>query len=133
MAVEFREAFPIILTDDLARLTTFYRERLGFTETYRSPTDDGEPEFVVLSLGGAQFAFGRAEGPGLHGRRRGPDAGNRLEVCVYTDDVDAAVAELSAAGSPVLYEPTDQPWGERAAYVADPDGNPILILTPTRP
>jgi lactoylglutathione lyase len=51
-------------------------------------------------------------------------------VCVYTDDVDEAVTDLRRVGVPVLFEPTDQPGNERAAYVADPDGNPILIVTP---
>jgi lactoylglutathione lyase len=29
----------------------------------------------------------------------------------------------------VLFAPADQPWGERMAYVADPDGNPVMICT----
>jgi lactoylglutathione lyase len=27
----------------------------------------------------------------------------------------------------VLQEPSDQPWNERMAYVADPDGNAVMI------
>jgi lactoylglutathione lyase len=46
---------------------------------------------------------------------------------VYTDDVDEAVADLRDRGYEVLLEPVDQPWGERMAYVADPDGNPVMI------
>ncbi|RKR90867.1 lactoylglutathione lyase [Micromonospora pisi] len=131
MSVAFRGPFPIILSDDLVRLTAFYRERLGFTESYRFPeSSSGSPEFVVLALDSMQFAFGRADGNGLHGLPRGADNGRRIEVCVYTDDVDEAVAELRLAGVPVLFEPTDQPWHERAAYVADPDGNPVLIVAP---
>ena len=131
MPVTFRDPFPIILSDDLARLTAFYRDLLGFTESYRFPDEqDGEPEFVVLNLGAAQFAFGKAGDTGLHGIPRGSDNGRRIEVCVYTDDVDQAVEDLRGAGVPVLFEPTDQPWDERAAYVADPDGNPILIVAP---
>ncbi|WP_326560271.1 VOC family protein [Micromonospora sp. NBC_01796] len=131
MAVAFRDPFPIILSDDPARLTAFYRERLGFTESYRFPPEqDSEPEFVVLTLGGAQFAFGRADDTGLHGIPRGADNGRRTEVCLYTDDVDRAVEDLRTVGVPVLFEPADQPWRERAAYVADPDGNPILIVAP---
>jgi lactoylglutathione lyase len=38
-----------------------------------------------------------------------------------------AVAQLRTAGHAVLYEPANQPWGERMAYVADPDGNPVMI------
>jgi lactoylglutathione lyase len=46
---------------------------------------------------------------------------------VYTDGVDAAVADLRDRGYEVLLEPVDQPWGERMAYVADPDGNPVMV------
>ena len=131
MPAIFSDPFPILLTDDVARVTAFYRELLGFTEAYRfPPAAEGEPEFVVLALGTAQFGFGSAGGSNLHGRPRAAGAGNRVEVCVYADDVDAAVADLRAAGVEVLFEPTDQPWGERAAYVADPDGNPVLIVAP---
>lgn len=126
----FRDPFPIILTDELASITAFYRDLLGFTETYRFPAVPDEPVFVVLRLGAASFGFSRADDPSLHGRTRGSDAGNRIEVCVYADDVDDAVAELRRAGVPVLFGPADQPWGERAGYVEDPDGNPVLIVAP---
>jgi tRNA-Thr(GGU) m(6)t(6)A37 methyltransferase TsaA len=138
--VRFRDPFPILLSDDLPRLLAFYRERLGFVEAYRFPPAAGDgsgpeadPEFAVLRLGAAQFGFGQAGGAALHGRPRGADTGNRVEVCVYVDDgpaVDRAVHELRTTGAPVLYDPVDKPWGERAAYVADPDGNPILIVGP---
>jgi len=43
------------------------------------------------------------------------------EVVLWTDDVDAAVATLSAQGVPVLTL--------RAAWLADPDGNPVQLVT----
>ena len=42
----------------------------------------------------------------------------------------ALTTELRAAGVPVLLEPADQPWGERLAYVEDPEGNPVMICAP---
>ena len=30
---------------------------------------------------------------------------------------------------PVLLDPADQPWGERLAYVEDPEGNPVMLYT----
>ena len=27
----------------------------------------------------------------------------------------------------VLAEPADQPWGDRMAYVEDPQGNPVML------
>jgi lactoylglutathione lyase len=55
-----------------------------------------------------------------------------FELFVYVDDVDAQVEELRRDGVGVLREPEDMFWGERVAYVADPDGNPIaLAATPS--
>jgi lactoylglutathione lyase len=56
----------------------------------------------------------------LHGKPLRPVSGHRFELCVYSDDVDAAVAELCDAGVTVLVELADQPWAERLAYVEDP-------------
>jgi lactoylglutathione lyase len=37
---------------------------------------------------------------------------------------------MRAAGVTVLNEAEDMPWGERVAFVADPDGNPISLAAP---
>jgi lactoylglutathione lyase len=53
---------------------------------------------------------------------------------VYVDDVDEAVAQLRGADGRVLKEPEDMFWGERVAWVADPDGNPVaLAVAPGAP
>jgi lactoylglutathione lyase len=46
---------------------------------------------------------------------------------VYVPDVDAAVEDLRQRQGTILREPADMPWGERVAYVADPDGNPVAL------
>ncbi len=46
------------------------------------------------------------------------------------DEVDALVAELSAAGVPVQQTPYDAFWGARYAIVSDPDGNGVGIMSP---
>jgi uncharacterized glyoxalase superfamily protein PhnB len=45
----------------------------------------------------------------------------------YVDDVDSLVQDLRAEGATVLRGPADMPWGERAAAIADPDGNPVSL------
>jgi lactoylglutathione lyase len=52
-------------------------------------------------------------------------------LCVYTDDCDAAVETLRSAGTPIVEEPADQPWGERMARVTDPAGHQIVIVART--
>jgi uncharacterized glyoxalase superfamily protein PhnB len=51
----------------------------------------------------------------------------RFEMFVYVDDVDEVVAQLRGVDGRVLKEPQDMFWGERVAYVADPDGNPVAL------
>lgn len=118
----FTEAFPILTTRDLSRLSDFYQRVLGFTETYRFSAE-GVPEYVGLELGGS-YQLGIAEDGAVS---TSPD--QRLDLCVYADDCDAAVAHLRAHGAKITSEPADMPWGERAARAEDPDGNRLLILS----
>jgi lactoylglutathione lyase len=124
----FTEAFPILTTRDLPRLLGFYQGLLGFTETYRFPTE-GRPAYVGLQLGSpaCQLGIGEEADPD-------PPAGaaQRFDLCVYAEDCDAAVAHLRAHGVKIIEEPADMPWGERAARVADPDGNRLLVLSRLR-
>ncbi|WP_437516648.1 VOC family protein [Sorangium sp. So ce1099] len=128
MSGAVRRLFPMLSTEDMDRAVGFYRDLLGGTETYRFP--EGEPPvFLALRLGESEVGLGAigASAP-LHGQPQRPAQGHRIELCVYVDDVDATVERLRAAGVPILVEPVDQAWGERVAYVADPDGN-LLMLT----
>ncbi|TDD37418.1 glyoxalase/bleomycin resistance/dioxygenase family protein [Actinomadura sp. KC06] len=125
----FRSAFPMLACDDLQRSLEFYRDALGFQETYRFE-DGGTATFVALRLGdGSSIGLGVVPdgGAGIHGLPQRPISGRFFELCVYCDDVDSSVGELAALGHPVLMPPADTPWGERIAYVADPDGHPVMV------
>ena len=126
----FSTAFPIVYCDDLPRSLRFYRDLLGFRVTFSHP-EQGEPGFVALQLGeGAELALADVRDPEavhLHGKAVRPASGHGFELCVYADDVDDAVTALRAAGVPVLAEPADQSWGDRMAYVEDPQGNPVML------
>jgi lactoylglutathione lyase len=134
--MSFSTAFPVVYCDDLARTLTFYRDRLGFRVTFAHP-ETGEPGFVALQLGeGAELALADVSDPRavhLHGKAVRPADGHGFELCVYADDVDVAVEALRAAGVPVLAEPADQPWGDRMAYVEDPEGNPVMLCAELTP
>jgi lactoylglutathione lyase len=120
---KYFDTFPLIYTGDLAEAVRFYRDLLGFEETFRFP-DVGEPRFVALDgIGLVATTEGQI---GLHGWPVGPRSGG-FELCVYTDDVDAAIEELRSHGVLVLAEPADQVWHERMAFVADPDDHPVMI------
>jgi predicted enzyme related to lactoylglutathione lyase len=55
--------------------------------------------------------------------------GRWIEIVLWTGDVDAAVNALVAVGAPLLSPAHDFLDGKlRAAWVADPEGNPIQLV-----
>jgi lactoylglutathione lyase len=120
-----RRLFPMLSVADLAASIAFYRDLLGGAEVYRFPED--EPVFMAFRLGESEIGIGTLSEAPLHGRSQRPATGHRVELCVYVEDVDEAVAAARAARVEVVLEPADQPWGERIAYVVDPDGNLVML------
>jgi lactoylglutathione lyase len=49
---------------------------------------------------------------------------------VYGEDLDTILTELRPGGTKVLREPADMPWGERLAFVSDPEGNVVTLAVP---
>jgi lactoylglutathione lyase len=80
-----------------------------------------QPAYVGLDLGASHL------GIGLETNGVADSHARNIGLWMYTDDCDATVERLRAAGAPITEEPTDQPWGERVARVLDPDGNELSI------
>ena len=55
-----------------------------------------------------------------------------FELGFKVDDCDAAFAELVAAHAPPVVAPTTRPWGQRTAYIRDPDANLVEIAQDLR-
>ena len=124
-------AFPVFYARDVEATARFYRDLVGFTELFRMP-EDGEPGYVGLILGDSRLGLVDASWPGeTIGIAVG--AGPRAELFVYVDDVDAAAARAPEVGGKLLRPPGDMPWGERVAYVEDPEGNPVALAMPVEP
>ena len=120
----FRDCLTNLYCADLDASLRFYRDLLGFTETFRYPRE-GAPLHVELQLGGTVIAVSTLDaiaGYGLPAIR-----GEPFELAIGAEDTDAAVETMRAAGVPVLAGPLDAPNGHRVAYVADPDGNRVRI------
>ena len=114
-----QELFPILETTDLERSLRFYRDLLGGAVSYQFPGSDGATVYAGVDIGRSHVGIGLTESPDA------PPA--RVVIWIYVEDCDAMVAQLRNAGVPVLEEPIDQPWGERVALVADPDGIRVRI------
>jgi catechol 2,3-dioxygenase-like lactoylglutathione lyase family enzyme len=106
---------------DLARSRAFYEDGLGWT---RGNTED---EVAFYQLPGMILAlWERAElvadagltddGATFSGAALGFNGRTREEV-------DAVVAEFTAAGGTLVKKPEETPWGGYSGYLADPDGH----------
>jgi predicted enzyme related to lactoylglutathione lyase len=57
-------------------------------------------------------------------------AKGNLAVFIQVDDLDKTFESLRAAGTEILQEPVDQPYGVRDAGVRDPSGNHLRLSQP---
>ena len=122
-------AFPVVFAHRPVATARFY-EQLGFARHFSLPSDAEEPGYIGLRRGSVEVAVVDASWPtDQYGRSWA--SGVRFEMFVYVDDVDATIVLLRGLGTSVLREPADMPWGERVAYVADPDDNPVAIAAVT--
>ena len=123
----FATALVNLYTSDIEAGLHFYRDLLGFTETFRTPTE-GIPEHVELRLNGFTVGLGTVEAAKkVHGVEATPGS-PAMVLVVWTDDVDTAYRELVAAGVPVVQPPHNTGNNNRNALVRDPDGNLVEIV-----
>jgi lactoylglutathione lyase len=119
--------FPMLSCTDVDRSVLFYGTLLGGVETYRFP-EDGEAAFMTLAFGdSSQIGLGGIAAEPAHGIAQRPASGHRIELCVYVDDVDETCVTARELDFEVVTEPADMPWGERTAWLADPDGNLVML------
>jgi catechol 2,3-dioxygenase-like lactoylglutathione lyase family enzyme len=122
MKVLFAAGFAPIVSD-LDASVAFYERTLGIP--FRRDADN--PDYVATNdldglkhLGlwklsdAAEACFGTKEWPSDV-----PVPQGTIEFDV--DDVDAAAAELQAAGYALLHDPVTMPWGQRIVHVMSPE------------
>jgi lactoylglutathione lyase len=124
----FDTALVNLYTHDIEAGIRFYRDLLGFVETFRTPAE-GLPEHIELRLGGFTVGLGTVEAARrVHGVE--PEPGRAAMVLViWTDNVDQAYKQLVAAGVPALQPPHDTGNDNRTALLRDPDGNLVEIVS----
>jgi predicted enzyme related to lactoylglutathione lyase len=110
---------PILVTNDLDRLLTFYTRLLGAREVMRFP-DDGPVFYVGLALGDSELGLSSDASviPGDPGR---------MLLSIEVADVDALLPEVAPLGGTATSGANDMPWGQRVAHIKDPDGNVVNL------
>ncbi len=114
--MKIRRVVPDITSDRMEECREFYAGFLGFdvgmdmgwVMTFVSPTNPT-----------AQVTLFRAD----------PSGGLQPQLSIEVDDVDEAHARAIQRGLRIVYPLTDEPWGVRRFFVADPNDVVINVLS----
>ncbi|MBH5317588.1 VOC family protein [Paenibacillus sp. GSMTC-2017] len=113
-----------LLTNDVPRMTRFYRDVLGF------PTIVDSEEYVEFENSGVRLSLCSkqlmAANTNDHPSYSEALKGQALELCFPCDspeEVQLAYEKIIANDGTAIKEPTLMPWGHTAAFFADPEGN----------
>jgi lactoylglutathione lyase len=123
--VSFRAPdYIVIVVQDLDRALHFCCEVLGMPLGHRSGS------FAQLATGVTRVAlYERPAMAATLGRELespSPDAPG-FELGFKVEDCDAAYDGLVSGGATPAVPPTDRAWGQRTAYVVDPDGHLVEL------
>jgi lactoylglutathione lyase len=116
--------YVILIVEDLDRALRFYTGVLGLKLGHRSG------DYAQLDTGATRLAFytRSAMGKTLGIFLESPALNSPgFEIGFKVADVDATFSELVERGAVPLVSPTNRFWGQRTAYVRDPDGHLIEL------
>jgi PhnB protein len=102
-------------------LIAFMTRAFGATNLQKYASPDGVIQHAQLTIGDTVIEMGEA---------RGPYQPMPTRFYLYVPDVDGSYRRALGAGATSISEPTDQPYGERVAGVADAFGNQWYLAAP---
>jgi len=113
-----------IITGQFSEMLEFYRDVMGFEVKMQV-----ENNYVEFENEGVRFALSTkkvmADATGEQGYLE-ENKGHPLELAFRVnspEEVDTKYNELVEKGAQPVTDPADQPWNQRTAFFADPDGN----------
>lgn len=113
---------------DLPASIAFYRDAVGFGVAH-SMEREGRVVACVVVAGDIRIVLNQDDGK--LGWERIKGQGFYLQVNVASAaDVDAAAERIKAAGTTLLSEAADRPWGVRMFQFLDLDGFKVGVSTP---
>jgi catechol 2,3-dioxygenase-like lactoylglutathione lyase family enzyme len=117
---------------DLERAIRWYAHALGLEHTVTAQVPEGVEIAFVVDESGAGVELFSLEAPDAEGWD-GPISALRLghgHIAFTVDDLDGAFARAVEAGGRAVWAPRPSPRpGQRIAFVADPDGNLVELMS----
>jgi lactoylglutathione lyase len=113
----------VLFVQDFEKSLTFYRDTLGL------PIAVLESNFAAFQMDNQDFAINditeaaKMVNLPLEAFEAQSGKADHVMLCADVENVDAEYERLKAKGVEFTKAPVDQPWGIRAAYFRDPEGN----------
>lgn len=123
-----------LFVNDMGKMIRFYRDVLGF----EIKEDENTPNVYLIKDGTLFMLYGRNNFEKMTSRKYEYINGfnGHFEIALYVDtfeEVDKEYEKAISKGATPILEPTDEPWGQRTCYIADPEGNLIEIGSFNKP
>lgn len=123
-----------LFVNDMGKMIRFYRDVLGF----EIKEDENTPNVYLIKDGTLFMLYGRNDFEKMTSRKYEYINGfnGHFEIALYVDtfeEVDKEYKKAISKGATPVLEPTDEPWGQRTCYIADPEGNLIEIGSFNKP
>src|SRR5262249_2191319 len=114
--MSIKRVVPDIVSHRMKESRKFYTEFLGFDVamdlgwvlTFASPTNPTAQITVV---------------------QKAEEATSQANISIEVEDVDTVHAKALELGLPIVFPMTNEPWGVRRFFVADPNGVIINVLS----
>lgn len=95
------------------------RQRAFYSTLFNWPIGDGPIMTIPAGIGGPE------PGPNGHIRAGGQ---SRVNLYIQVRDLAASLERAEALGGTVTLPPFDVPGGPTLAGIADPEGNPVMLV-----
>lgn len=119
--------YPVLLSEDVSATARFYRDRLGFDETFSADW------YVSMRRGPFELAVLDASHETIPEAFRGHPARGVL-LNIEVEDVDAEYQRLVIDGDAQEISPLrSESFGQRHFILAGPEGAMIDVITPIEP
>ena len=116
--------YVILVVRDMERTIDFYRNILGLEISHRSG------DYVQMSTGKTRLGFYTKDAMSNTIKMdlvEPPENSFKFEIGFKVDNVDRVYKKLIDSGVKGAVPPVTRPWGQRTAYIYDPDENLIEL------
>lgn len=124
-------AYTILYVDNVEKSLKFYELAFGFAIKFLAPGGDyGELISGETTLAFASHTLGESNFKEGFQKAEASAEPFGIEIAFSTENIESDLQKAIEAGAE-LYEPLkEKPWGQKVAYLRDPNGFLIEVCTP---